>query len=110
MLDFPEFREISVFDASGRRIATSRVTASTLSIPDSAAARAGATTLNLPDTVGYALPQEFGSLLAFLIEEVDADVVEQRPRRPCEVVPIGRKTLHRALAPRTDPLPSRVLA
>ena len=40
-----------------------------------ATARAGATTLNLPDTVGYALPGEFGSLLAYLIDEVDADVV-----------------------------------
>jgi signal transduction histidine kinase len=41
VLDFPEFREISVFDAAGRRVATSRVTTSTLSIPDSASARAG---------------------------------------------------------------------
>jgi 2-isopropylmalate synthase len=39
------------------------------------AADAGATTLNLPDTVGYALPDEFGKLLAFLISEVDRDVV-----------------------------------
>ncbi|HEX6975064.1 MAG TPA: sensor histidine kinase [Vicinamibacterales bacterium] len=41
VLDFPEFREISVFDAAGRLVASSRVTASTLSIPESAAARAG---------------------------------------------------------------------
>lgn len=31
---------------------------------------AGATTLNIPDTVGYAVPEEFGSLIAFLIEKV----------------------------------------
>jgi 2-isopropylmalate synthase len=40
-----------------------------------ATADAGATTLNLPDTVGYSLPQELGALLAFLIDEVDRDVV-----------------------------------
>ena len=41
----------------------------------SAAARAGATTLNLPDTVGYAVPEEFGALLTFLMGEVDREVV-----------------------------------
>jgi 2-isopropylmalate synthase len=40
-----------------------------------AAAAAGATTLNLPDTVGYALPEEFGALLRYLIEEVGHDVI-----------------------------------
>ena len=40
-----------------------------------AAAHAGATTLNLPDTVGYALPQEYASLLEYLVHEVDADVI-----------------------------------
>jgi 2-isopropylmalate synthase len=40
-----------------------------------AAAAAGATTLNLPDTVGYALPEEFGALLSYLIDEVPGDVV-----------------------------------
>jgi 2-isopropylmalate synthase len=30
------------------------------------AVAAGATTLNIPDTVGYALPEEFGSLIRFL--------------------------------------------
>ena len=40
-----------------------------------AAAEAGATTLNLPDTVGYALPEEFGALLRFLMDEVGHDVV-----------------------------------
>jgi 2-isopropylmalate synthase len=40
-----------------------------------AAADSGATTLNLPDTVGYALPDEFGTLLRFLIEEVGRDVI-----------------------------------
>jgi 2-isopropylmalate synthase len=39
-----------------------------------AAACAGATTLNLPDTVGYAMPDEFGPLLTYLIEEVGCDV------------------------------------
>jgi 2-isopropylmalate synthase len=40
-----------------------------------AATAAGATTLNLPDTVGYALPEEFGALLSYLIDEVPGDVV-----------------------------------
>ncbi len=40
-----------------------------------AAARAGATTLNLPDTVGYAMPEEFGALLRYLMAEVGEDVV-----------------------------------
>jgi 2-isopropylmalate synthase len=40
-----------------------------------AAVGAGATTLNVPDTVGYALPAEYGALLAYLVEEVGADVV-----------------------------------
>lgn len=39
-----------------------------------AAMNAGATTLNLPDTVGYALPEEFATLLRHLIEEVGRDV------------------------------------
>lgn len=39
-----------------------------------AAVGAGATTLNVPDTVGYALPQEFGDLLRYLIEEVPGEV------------------------------------
>ncbi|HEX2049534.1 MAG TPA: 2-isopropylmalate synthase [Actinomycetota bacterium] len=39
-----------------------------------AAARAGASTLNVPDTVGYALPDEYGELMAYLVREVDADV------------------------------------
>ncbi|MGH2809756.1 MAG: 2-isopropylmalate synthase, partial [Actinomycetota bacterium] len=34
------------------------------------AIKAGATTCNVPDTVGYALPSEFGRLIAFLIENV----------------------------------------
>jgi 2-isopropylmalate synthase len=40
-----------------------------------AAVGAGATTLNVPDTVGYALPDEFGDLVRFLIDAVDADVI-----------------------------------
>lgn len=34
------------------------------------AVEAGATTLNIPDTVGYAVPEEFGRLIAHLIEAV----------------------------------------
>ncbi|MGH2732118.1 MAG: 2-isopropylmalate synthase [Actinomycetota bacterium] len=37
----------------------------------SAAIRAGATTCNVPDTVGYALPHEFGDLVAYLIANVE---------------------------------------
>ena len=33
-----------------------------------AAIEAGATTLNIPDTVGYTTPQEYGELIAYLIE------------------------------------------
>ncbi|MPZ71493.1 MAG: 2-isopropylmalate synthase, partial [Actinobacteria bacterium] len=40
-----------------------------------AAVRAGATTLNFPDTVGYALPEEYGDMLRYLIAEVDEDVI-----------------------------------
>jgi 2-isopropylmalate synthase len=36
----------------------------------SACANAGAMTLNIPDTVGYAIPGEFGALIAFLVERV----------------------------------------
>ncbi len=35
-----------------------------------AAIDAGATTINIPDTVGYAVPSEFGSLIAYLFENV----------------------------------------
>lgn len=42
VLDFPEFREISLFDSAGRTIATSSVGPSSLSVPDSAEARAQA--------------------------------------------------------------------
>jgi len=31
---------------------------------------AGATTVNIPDTVGYAIPSEFGALIAYLFEHV----------------------------------------
>lgn len=31
---------------------------------------AGATTVNIPDTVGYAIPDEFGKLIAYLVSEV----------------------------------------
>jgi 2-isopropylmalate synthase len=34
------------------------------------AIRAGATTLNIPDTVGFAVPEEYGSLIAYLIDRV----------------------------------------
>jgi len=40
-----------------------------------AAVGAGATTLNVPDTVGYALPEEFAALIAYLREEVGDYVV-----------------------------------
>ncbi|MFC1821120.1 2-isopropylmalate synthase [Thermodesulfobacteriota bacterium] len=33
-----------------------------------AAVEAGATTINLPDTVGYALPDEFGELVAYVLQ------------------------------------------
>ena len=35
-----------------------------------AAIAEGATTVNIPDTVGYALPQEFGALIASIFEQV----------------------------------------
>jgi 2-isopropylmalate synthase len=35
-----------------------------------ACAEAGATTLNIPDTVGYTMPDEYGELIAFLIEQI----------------------------------------
>jgi 2-isopropylmalate synthase len=35
-----------------------------------AAINAGATCINLPDTVGYAVPEEFGGLIAMLLERV----------------------------------------
>ena len=34
------------------------------------AIKAGATTINIPDTVGYALPEEFGALIAMLFDRV----------------------------------------
>jgi len=35
-----------------------------------AAIKAGATTINIPDTVGYAIPEEFGELIAMLVDRV----------------------------------------
>jgi 2-isopropylmalate synthase len=35
----------------------------------------GATTLNIPDTVGYGVPDEFGRLIALIIDRVDGDYV-----------------------------------
>jgi len=35
-----------------------------------AAIKAGATTINIPDTVGYAVPDEFGALIAMLLNRV----------------------------------------
>jgi len=40
-----------------------------------AVVRAGATTLNIPDTVGYAVPHEYGQLIASLRAAVPANVV-----------------------------------
>ena len=37
----------------------------------SAVIEAGATTINLPDTVGYTMPQEYGSLFAYLIANTE---------------------------------------
>src|SRR5712692_3087555 len=34
-----------------------------------AAVAAGATTLNIPDTVGFAVPEEYGSLIAYLADK-----------------------------------------
>jgi 2-isopropylmalate synthase len=39
-----------------------------------AVAEAGATTLNIPDTVGYALPDEYGSMIAYVAQRVKAKV------------------------------------
>jgi 2-isopropylmalate synthase len=36
---------------------------------------AGATTLNIPDTVGYGVPEEFGALIAHIIDTVEGDYV-----------------------------------
>jgi len=38
-----------------------------------AAAEAGATTLNIPDTVGYAIPHEYGEMIAYITERVKAN-------------------------------------
>jgi 2-isopropylmalate synthase len=35
-----------------------------------AAIEAGATTLNFPDTVGYAIPEEFGAMIRYLVEHI----------------------------------------
>src|SRR5688572_4556584 len=35
----------------------------------------GATTLNIPDTVGFGVPQEFGRLIAHIIETVNGDYI-----------------------------------
>jgi len=40
-----------------------------------AAVDQGATTLNIPDTVGYGVPEEFGDLIAHIIETVRGDYV-----------------------------------
>jgi 2-isopropylmalate synthase len=39
-----------------------------------AAVEAGATTVNIPDTVGYALPHDFGALIARIVARVGPDV------------------------------------
>jgi 2-isopropylmalate synthase len=38
-----------------------------------AAVEAGATTVNIPDTVGYATPNDYGTLIRRIVEEVKAD-------------------------------------
>jgi 2-isopropylmalate synthase len=35
-----------------------------------AAIASGATTVNIPDTVGYIIPDEFGSMIAYLFKKV----------------------------------------
>src|SRR3954469_20879623 len=35
----------------------------------------GATTLNIPDTVGFAVPEDFGQLIAYVIQQVKGDFV-----------------------------------
>ncbi len=35
----------------------------------------GATTLNIPDTVGYAMPEDYGKLIAYVIDTVQGDYV-----------------------------------
>ena len=35
----------------------------------------GATTLNIPDTVGFGLPEDFGKLIAYVIDTVQGDFV-----------------------------------
>src|SRR2546421_21347 len=35
----------------------------------------GATTLNIPDTVGYGVPEEFGKLIAYVLDTVKGDFV-----------------------------------
>ena len=35
----------------------------------------GATTLNIPDTVGFGVPEEFGKLIAYVIENVQGDYI-----------------------------------
>jgi 2-isopropylmalate synthase len=35
----------------------------------------GATTLNIPDTVGFAVPEDYGKLIAYVIEKVTGDFV-----------------------------------
>ncbi len=40
-----------------------------------AAVDAGANTLNIPDTVGFGVPEEFGKLIAYVIEQVRGDYI-----------------------------------
>src|SRR5205823_14262491 len=35
----------------------------------------GATTVNIPDTVGYGVPEEFGKLIAYVLDTVKGDFV-----------------------------------
>jgi signal transduction histidine kinase len=73
VLDFPEFREISLFDAAGRVLATSRPGASTLSIPGSTGTRETAPGAFYVDTPHFdldALPTT--TLTIPLLEHSDA--------------------------------------
>ena len=54
----------------------------------------GATTLNIPDTVGFAVPEEYGKLIAYVIDNVKRRLrrLDALPRRPR---PRGRELARR---------------
>ena len=56
VLDFPEFLEIALLDASGRLVATSRVGGSTIRLPDQQPGRQDAVLVSPPETDADGLP------------------------------------------------------